>query len=225
MSGTTKIDFCPYCGNKSEKILIHVQSYDDVGYYTDGLEKGCECVYRNHDFLASCKLCSRVLIYNTHPPRSGEPEDFLLSKRVFPKDSLIDYLPPELSSMYEEALKVEQHSPSLFTVQIRKMIEAICYERGVSKGNLYERLKEMTKRNLLPGALSEATDLLRKVGNIGAHEVNGGIHPMEVDSIKSLFTAIAEHIYIVPSKIGDFKNNYQQYREWARNADEQKNQI
>jgi hypothetical protein len=79
------------------------------------------------------------------------------------------------------------------------------------------QVKTLIERQLIPASLPEATDLLRELGHIGANAADSDVHPLEIQSIKSLFKAIVEFVYVYPKKIDDFKEKYQKYRYWAQN--------
>jgi hypothetical protein len=93
-------------------------------------------------------------------------------------------------------------------VLIRRTLEILCNERGVTKGTLAARLKILSDKGELPPILSQTTDLLRLIGNIGAHGSEQSVHPLQVRAIDDFFTAIVEYLYVAPRKIADFQNAY-----------------
>ena len=229
MKTRAKIDFCPFCGNRSPKKLLSCHTYQEMGYVGSGRhDLGTEYPYEATDFVAKCVVCEHILLYNTYPtqPVTNEsdrtPDDndrkmFLSAELVYPETEIDKSIPISIRTIYEEALNIEQHSPSMFAVQIRKALEAICNDQGVARGKLYKRIKTLVDDGVLPASLEQASGLVRRVGNIGAHEVRGGVHPLEVNSIKSLFKAIVEYLYVYPSKLESFSKDHDKYRIWAKN--------
>jgi hypothetical protein len=88
-------------------------------------------------------------------------------------------------------------------------LEILCNERGLTKGTLAKRLKILFDKGELPPVLSQTTDLLRLIGNIGAHGFEETVHPLEVRAIDDFFKAIVEYLYIAPKRIADFQKRLQ----------------
>jgi hypothetical protein len=90
-------------------------------------------------------------------------------------------------------------------VQIRRALEAICIERGATKGTLVQNIEELANRGEIPKTLAEASDLLRLVGNLGAHAGDRDVHPLQAHSLGRFFRAIIEYLYVSPKKIQEFR--------------------
>ena len=52
------------------------------------------------------------------------------------------------------------------------------------------------------------TDVLRLLGNIGAHAVEQSIKPIHVIVIDDFFHLIIEYVYVAPSKLKEFRDWY-----------------
>jgi hypothetical protein len=88
---------------------------------------------------------------------------------------------------------------------IRRSLEIVCNDRGLSAGNLAKRIKILSDRGEIPPVLSQATDLLRLIGNIAAHGSEQSVHALQVRAIDDFFMAVIEYLYIAPRRISDFE--------------------
>jgi hypothetical protein len=92
---------------------------------------------------------------------------------------------------------------------LRRALEAVCDDRGVSEGSLQKRLEVLAQRGELPTILSEMTSMLRTLGNAGAHHSSMPITVPMTWGMEEFFRAVIEYVYIAPSKIQEFKKRLQ----------------
>jgi hypothetical protein len=209
MEEIRNIGFCPHCGNKSPQKLIHTQGTSGTGWIIeDGEEVDLTVVY----FVASCETCNHILVY-----RAVEeiPDDkyFTSAELVFPESGkLPSPVPKTVSNIYSEALRIKNLAPNAFAVQIRRALEALCEDRGAKNGTLQNMLNELSTKGEIPSTLIEATDLLRLIGNIGAHASEDSVKPWQVRTLDEFFRAIVEYVYIAPSKIKEFREGLKKFK-------------
>jgi hypothetical protein len=207
-SKITNIAYCPHCGNEAPQRLIHKQNYYEKSWDATTGERTEEDVPRS-SFVAACATCGNVLIYD-NPGDQTDERRFASCSLVYPKTPLLSsVIPRQIANSYAEAFKVRAISPNAFAVLIRRTLEILCNERGVTKGTLANRLKVLSDKGELPPILSQTTDLLRLIGNIGAHGSEQSVHPLQVRAIDDFFTAIVEYLYVAPKKIEDFQKRLQ----------------
>lgn len=111
-----------------------------------------------------------------------------------------------------EAHRIKESAPNAFAVQIRRALEAVCDDRGIAAGQLYKRVADLVQKGIVPQVFGEAADLLRAVGNIGAHAGTAGVHPWLVSAVDELFRAVVEYVYVAPKKVEDFRQRLDDYR-------------
>ncbi len=92
---------------------------------------------------------------------------------------------------------------------IRRALEAICDDRGIEKGSLVQRLRQLAERGEVPPLLAEVSDTLRILGNLGAHSSDMSVTPPDTWAIDDFFRAIIEYVYVAPSKLNEFKEKLQ----------------
>ncbi|MBM4053348.1 MAG: DUF4145 domain-containing protein [Planctomycetes bacterium] len=155
---------CPHCGNKTPHKSVFSHSYVGDWYGSDGTL--AEDPPTSHYSGYSCATCGDLSIYESHDYDAGE-------ELVFPSDVHLDPSIPEIvASNYRESKRVQKVSPNAFAVLIRRSLEALCDDRGVAQGTLHARLKSLAEKGEIPPVLVEVTDVLRTLGNSGAHNTD-----------------------------------------------------
>lgn len=168
-----------------------------------GVEDGEEDQYDGLYLVARCETCKEILLY--HSIYDAAPT------LIFPNITLGQTVPEEISKLYDEATRIKSIAPNAFAVQIRRALEAICVDRGSNRKNLAAQLKELGEKGEIPKTLSEASDILRVIGNVGAHANKRDVHPLQVLALDEFFKAIIEYVYVSPSKIESFRARMDSY--------------
>ena len=195
-----RIAFCPHCGNKAPQKLIHIQHYLEEGYGYDGKIDHLPST----QYVVACSACQELLIYVNFCDQIGADE-FDQCPLAWPKHKILDSSVPEsIREIYAEASRIKQTSPNGFAVLIRKALEGVCVDRGVKGKNLQKSLERLAEKGEIPPTLAKVSDILRLVGNIGAHWNDESVHPLQVNAMDDFFCEIIEYIYIAPSKIKRF---------------------
>jgi hypothetical protein len=177
----------------------------------EGATKDEEVGFEGTYFVATCGTCQQLLLYweqgnpaNEGP--SGSLDYFRRSSLVWPKPTISgDTVPAAVAAIYREAAVVKRLSPNSFAVQIRRALEAVCADKGANGRSLYEMLIELGRRGDLPPVLAEMTDVLRLLGNVGAHASDRSVRPSQVDAVDEFFQAVIEYVYIAPAKLHRFR--------------------
>jgi hypothetical protein len=102
-------------------------------------------------------------------------------------------------------------APNAFAVQIRRALEALCEDREARGSNLQKRLLDLSEKGEIPSVLAEAGDVLRLIGNMGAHASDNSVHPLLALTIDEFFRAIIEYVYLAPKKMQDFREKMNAY--------------
>jgi Domain of unknown function (DUF4145) len=106
---------------------------------------------------------------------------------------------------YQEALRLKAVSPNAFAIQIRRCLEALCDDRGASKGRLEKRLKELSFKGEIPPILAQITNALRLVGNVGAHDFEILLSAYDATVIHRFFRSVLEYVYLAPASINAYR--------------------
>src|SRR5580704_1929168 len=149
----TNVAYCPHCGNEAPQRLIHRQSYSEKMWDAKTGEPFEDEPWSS--FVASCETCGNVLVYD-NPGDQTEEMQFSKCDLVYPKTPFLSpVIPRQIATSYAEAFKVRAISPNAFAVLIRRTLEILCNERGLTKGTLAARLKILSDKGELPPILSQ----------------------------------------------------------------------
>ena len=200
-----RIGFCPHCCNRAPQSLLCTQQHETVGW---GIADGDEFPYEGCYFVARCETCKEILIYY-----SFEDNAFQSAEMIWPNVGLDKSVPKEVSRIYDEAIRIIHVAPNAFAVQIRRALEALCKDRGTKHRTLAEQLNELADKGEIPKTLSEASDIVRLIGNVGAHASTTEVHPLQATAIDNFFKAIVEYVYVSPARIREFKEGMEKLAE------------
>jgi hypothetical protein len=127
-------------------------------------------------YVAQCDACDGRLLYVNEAPHDDICDNFEGSQPeaetvlLWPDLTVVsEAIPERVRDCYEEAASVRQKSLNLFATGIRRSLEAMCDDRGISKAPLGKRLQTLAFSNELAPRLNQITDVLRFVGNVGSH--------------------------------------------------------
>jgi uncharacterized protein DUF4145 len=208
----TRIGFCPHCCNRAPQAVIAVHTCKEIVWFESDDAKDEEVDFDGTYFVATCGTCHQLLLYweqgdpaNEGP--SGPLDYFRQSGLIWPEAALPkNAVPAPVAAIYQEAAVVKRLSANSFAVQIRRALEAVCADRGASGRSLYEMLTELARRGDLPPVLVEMTDVLRLLGNVGAHASDRTVRPSQVDALDEFFRAVIEYVYIAPARLRRFRD-------------------
>ncbi len=96
---------------------------------------------------------------------------------------------------------LKHQAPNAFGNQIRRCLEFICNDKRADGKNLHEKLLSLSKKELLPGAYKDISNIIRIVGNIGSHLTDRELDYWDVELLDEFFKIIIDYIYIIPTKL------------------------
>jgi hypothetical protein len=192
------IYICPHCGNKT---LISIKtgfSAEDEVVLEDGHKYDVEYYFT----IGQCRSCGNVLIFGT----DGTAENIEEEDLIYPAETNISTdIPLEVRMSYKEAKKVKKSSALAFAVMVRRTLEFLCVDKKAKGRSLHDQIKDLATKNIIPKTLAEMTDILRALGNIGAHATSIKIETIEVEAMDDFLKAVLEYVYIAPAKIERIK--------------------
>jgi hypothetical protein len=195
------IAFCPNCGNTAPQRVVHSHRYFTKWYGTDG-KPGDHCGPECEAILCVCETCNEALLYDG----VSESESGAWPSLKYPlSPELHRSVPSTVRSVYAEASRIKALAPNAFAVMIRRALEAICDDRQVKEGTLAQRLKELVASGHLPPTIAEVTDVLRILGNAGAHASDRPVTVPQTWAIDEFFRVVVEYVYVAPSKLAEFR--------------------
>ena len=110
-------------------------------------------------------------------------------------------VPNDILKNFRKSLELKSVDSDSCLVKLRKTLELICNDKNVIGHNLNDKLKKLFELGILPSTLKSASNITRKLGNMGAHESDIEISTTELSSTIKLVEYIIQYIYILPKEI------------------------
>ncbi len=202
-------EVCFHCGNRVPLSRLAVHRGQELFEHIDGQRFSEDFDYH----IYQCPTCNGITIFGDFTQYPGARD--AAYKRIYPQGSrllpeshkiaLRDCVPDRVVKLYELSWPLRHIAPSAFAVQVRRALEFICNEQGATGGTLFQKLKVLVANKTFPGHFEEMTDLMRKVGNLGAHAGDDDVDFWDAELLDEFFRAVVEYVYIWPSRIERLK--------------------
>lgn len=210
-SGQSEV--CFQCGNRVPLARIAIHCGQELFEHIDGQRYGEDFEYH----IYQCPTCSGITIYGdfTQYPKARDREH----KRIYPQGSRLlpeshkiaslECVPEKIVKLYEQSWPLRHIAPSAFAVQVRRGLEFICNDQGATGGTLFDKLKALVANKTFPGHFAEMTDLMRKVGNLGAHAGDDEVDFWDAELLDEFFRFVVEYVYVTPSRIKRLRQRFE----------------
>jgi hypothetical protein len=127
-------------------------------------------------------------------------------------------VPRKLRRAFEEARTCfDAKAYTATAVMVRRALEGTCADQGSTKRTLAESLKELQAKGKIDGVLAEWAELLRVVGNEGAHFTGDEVSSEDAEDALEFAEALLDHLYVLRKRFDDFKGR-QERRQRTRAA-------
>jgi hypothetical protein len=215
MANFKVIEFCAHCGNETPQQIIDVRSSSQTARVLTEVDWGEE-IHEHVTYLtAVCGTCNSILVYCSGIEYLGDTEliDLEEAIRVYPTvRRLHRSVPEEISRLYWNAFRIKKTAPDAFVMQIRRALEAVCNDRGAQGKSLHNKLADLFSKGELPQIMFEVANETKDFGNIAVHEADEKIRMWQANTIDDYFRAIIEYIYVLPNKLGQFRDSLDRLR-------------
>lgn len=210
---SVQIEVCFHCGNRVPISRIAVHRGQELFEHIEGQRYSMDFEYH----IYQCPTCNGITIYGdfTEYPRVRDAA----YKRIYPEGNRLlpeshkiatpTCVPDQVIKLYEQSWPLRHISPNAFAVQTRKALEFICNDQGATGETLFEKLKVLAANKTFPGHFAEMTDLMRKVGNLGAHAGDIEVDFWDAELLDEFFRAVVEYVYITPSRIERLRQRFE----------------
>lgn len=212
-----KIHTCYHCGNQGLMKIEHTYSHKYGGGIYDPF--GDLVAYEIEEYfdwiLLSCPVCNKATLRLDYQHEYSNDDDPSV-ETLYPQ-SKIDYVgvPANIKSAFESALKVKNIDTSVCSIALRRVLEAICKDKGAEGRNLELMVKDMISRGILPEMFNDACWIVRHLGNSAAHGDNKQFSIHQIDQTIMFMQSIINYLYTLPVKmqlmrkaIDDSSNEY-----------------
>ena len=181
----------------------HPMLYDEIEGHGKMLEPFTWLAY-------SCATCGGLNIFGDFLQTFADPDDWQRS-RLHPRGAELtppthtvtpaDPVPWKVVDLYREIWPLRHRSPAAFVGQLRRILEFIAKDKGAKGRDLFHKLQDMTAQGVLPGYFGQMSDLLRKVGNLGAHAADEEVNIWDAELMDDFFRSIVEYVYVAPARV------------------------
>ena len=199
---TTRL--CNHCANVTSQTLVHQHSALMLFDTLDSEHILEEFVFES--FI--CSTCQGLNLFGGFFIENGKtgnyPELYPTGSSLTPAPYLVpagELVPAKLAEMYSKTWPLKKKFPTAFVTQIRRALEYICHDQGATGRNLAGKLQNLIQQGVFPGHIGDVTDLLRQIGNIGAHDSQIEVTVWDAESIDDFFRLLVEYVYVTPAKI------------------------
>lgn len=159
--------------------------------------------------MLQCPSCENVSVYTEYQAFDTPLEiEYVYPQNTFEgfysKNRLSSYhVPEKIRYTFETALKVKHIDSQLCLVSMRKTIELICKDQGVTGRSLEQLVESLTKSKKWPEAYYDICWIIRHYGNISVHAYTKELTPnlSHVDKMMDYLYKIIEYLYIMPKQI------------------------
>lgn len=184
---------CGHCGNVApqEIVINHAESEerDDVGFqYQVGTTWE----------ITKCSSCRKVSLIQILWHSEFEPWNWEYKVLYPPTLQPILGLPQSVQTEYSAALKLKKVDENAFATSLRRVLEAMCLDKGATGHHLEDKLKDLSSKEVIPIHLVGMAHQLRKLGNVGAHADLGTLSENEAPFLHDVCRAILEYVYSTP---------------------------
>lgn len=161
--------------------------------------------------LAGCEICWQTLVIRESiEEKEGEEEG---EKRVvqvlwpMPDRVLNNVIPEALRQEHAEARACFRAKAYIATtVMVRRTLEGVCSDQGVTKKPLYAALEEMRSSGLIEGRLFDWAQELRVLGNDAAHFTGRSVSEEDAEDALILAEALMDYLYVFSAQFEKFRN-------------------
>lgn len=203
-----KLHTCFHCGNQGLMPIKFIHSHNFGGPVYDEIGNIVDLEFEEHFnwILLSCPVCEKVTLLEEYTDGSS-CDHYTAVDTLYPQ-STIDYtgVPDNIKRAFESALKVKNIDSAICALALRRVLEAICKERGASGSNLEAMISDMIKRNVLPKMFDDACWIVRQLGNSAAHGDNKYFSRRQVDQTILFMQNIINYLYTLPVKMNEMRS-------------------
>ena len=115
-------------------------------------------------------------------------------------------VPQELRDGYDEAVRCfEAKAYAGASVMVRRTLEGTCADQGATNGALASRLRKLQGDGKIDGMLAEWANMLRVIGNEGAHFTKNKLTREDAEDALAFAEALLDHLYVLRKRFDEFK--------------------
>lgn len=194
---------CPHCEQASNAIVRGQAVWS--GYNVAGDMENPPVEWT----LVQCHRCAQPSLQVREDFGGGFAEDEHPATAYPAPHHLAGGVPEGLRREWEEARTCfDAKAYAACVVMVRRTLEGTCAEQGVKARTLEKSLEKMATDGLIDQTLAEWADVLRRVGNKGAHYTGEAVEREDAEDALSFAEALLEHIYVLRRRFEQFRSRH-----------------
>lgn len=192
------IILCGHCGNRTTHDKVSKTVVDERIEYQEQTFLNVESEY----IITKCCTCNQVSIFSRWDTDHEDTKDLNLAVRIYPPNKYLpSEVPDKINDAYKEAYKLLKISPQAYVVLVRRTLELICKDKGAEGKTLEKMINDLVRKEVIPTLFFDMSDLIRKIGNTGAHVDKVILDKFDLTLINDFLLAMIEFLYVAPLKI------------------------
>ena len=212
---TNKTYLCLHCGN--ETLMKKKGEYN----WGSSDEKCDEFWFDCHYQMLFCPVCHNITLLETYCDETMQEyshEEGITycsrNKILYPINTIdSNAMPKNIKEAFESALKVRHIDVNACLLLLRRTLEIILKDQGATKWGLEKMIEEVATKGVLPDSLKEASFFAKKYGDSAAHGKELTADDCDIEKLIEFIEYIIEYLYIIPTKIEQFKKRVDQQEE------------
>lgn len=189
---------CYHCGNIVPMKLVgrEISSWDEGDDYL-GVEEW------SFYMCPTCKEPTLICWYWQQKNREIVSD---LGRSIAYPDNFFDAenVPEKVRRAFMAAAATKSVDTAVSLIAWRRVLELICKDLSAEGKTLNDKILDLSSKNIFPKTLEDASNLIRILGNNGAHDNPEGIN---IYNVESLVRHIVNYVYILPQKIRDISKD------------------
>lgn len=202
------------CSNCNNETLMEIHSRNKI----ENGDLFGDSYYYDEQIVLKCPSCKNYNIINAYwdsshgkVTESKKYEDIYCGDNVYEtilypvvselSNGANGIVPNDILKTFRKSLELKSVDSESCLVKLRKTLELICKDKNATGHNLNDKLKKLFELGILPSTLKSASNITRKLGNMGAHKSDINISTTELSSTIRLVEYIIQYIYILPNEI------------------------
>ena len=195
---------CHQCKHETNHVVLSSVNIVETEYLLDDDYFKWQTDYE----IIQCKGCDvisfRVKGYDPEPDENVNSYslEIIFPKRTAETVNIISFhnVPSNINKLYQETINCyNNYIMTLCAAGIRALVEGICLDKKIEKGNLQTKINELVKKGIITEEQSSALHEQRCLGNEAVHELSVPSEE-ELSLAISLIKDILNSIYEVPIK-------------------------
>jgi hypothetical protein len=189
---------CPHC--QAPAVAEFCGSAEWDGYGNQGLE-----AFPTQWRFVQCSVCRLPSIEWREDFGAGFDAD--QPAFLFPSPRRLSAaVPKELAEEWREAALCFEHRAYKATVVlVRRTLEGACQLAGIREKPLQKALAALQAAGKVDGVMAEWADMLRVIGNEGAHFTGHSVSRDDAADALAFAEALLDHIYVMRTRFDDLK--------------------